>query len=81
MDPVHLKQRFGNRFTFWGGGCDTRSILPRGTAEEVRRDVAARIGVFAPGGGYVFQQIHNVLADVPAENVLAMFSAAREASW
>jgi uroporphyrinogen decarboxylase len=81
MDPAHLKRRFGDRFTFWGGGCDTRSVLPRGTPEEVSEDVAARIRVFAPGGGYVFQQIHNVLADVPADNILAMFEAARKTRW
>jgi uroporphyrinogen decarboxylase len=81
MDPAHLKGRFGKRFTFWGGGCDTRSVLPRGTPDEVRRDVVERIRIFAPGGGYVFQQIHNILADVPAANIVAMFSAAREARW
>jgi uroporphyrinogen decarboxylase len=77
MEPSHLKAGWGDRFTFWGGGCDTRHVLPHGTADEVRRHVRMQIAAFAPGGGFVFQQVHNVLADVPPENILAMFEAAR----
>jgi uroporphyrinogen decarboxylase len=77
MDPKHLKEKFGSRFTFWGGGCDTRRVLPHGTPDEVRRNVAENVRIFAPGGGFVFQQVHNILADVPAENIIAMFEAAR----
>lgn len=78
MDPRGLKDDFGDRLTFWGGGCDTHLILSRGTPEEIRRHVKQQIAVLAPGGGFVFQQVHNILADVPPENVIAMFDAARE---
>jgi uroporphyrinogen decarboxylase len=77
MDPKHLKKTYGKRFTFWGGGCDTRHILPHGTPEEVRRNVRELVSIWSPGGGYVFQQVHNILADVPPENIIAMFQAAR----
>ena len=73
MEPTSLKNLYGNRITFWGGGCDTRTVLPSGTPEQVRQCVRERFAQFAPGGGYVFQQIHNVLAEVPPENIVAMF--------
>ncbi len=76
MNPLELKRRYGSRITLWGGGCDTRSVLPRGTPAEVRKHVRAQLSVLAPGGGFVFQQVHNALADVPPENLLAMFKAA-----
>ncbi len=78
MDPSGLKETFGGRIAFWGGGCDTQSVLPRATPAEVREHVRERIRVFAPGGGFVFTQVHNVQACVPVENVRAMFDAARE---
>lgn len=78
MDPARLKAEFGDRLVFWGGGCDTQSVLGRATPDEIRRHVKQRIDVFAPGGGYVFNQIHNIQANVPAENVIAMFDAAYE---
>ncbi|HID20926.1 MAG TPA: methyltransferase, partial [Planctomycetaceae bacterium] len=78
MDPVGLKRDFGDRVTFWGGGCDTREVLPRATPDQVRRHVRELIGIWRPGGGFVFQQVHNVLADVPAENVVAMFETVLE---
>jgi uroporphyrinogen decarboxylase len=80
MDPRHLKTRFGPRMTFWGGGCDTHFVLARGTPEQIRRHVREQIAIFKPGGGFVFQQVHNILADVPPENVIAMFDAAYEAA-
>ncbi len=73
MDPAGLKRDFGARITFWGGGCDTRQVLPHGTPDDVRRHVRELIRIWRPGGGFVFQQVHNILADVPAENVVAMF--------
>jgi uroporphyrinogen decarboxylase len=79
MDAAHLKATYGDRFTFWGGGCDTRHVLPHGTPDEIRAHVQDQIAVLAPGGGFVFQQVHNILADVPPENVLAMLEAARGA--
>jgi hypothetical protein len=78
MDPVELKQKFGDRITFWGGGVDTQSTLPFGSPEEVCEQVRVRIRAFAPGGGFVFNAVHNIQALVPVENVLAMYRAARE---
>jgi len=78
MDPAELKAEFGDRHCFWGGGCDTQSILPRASAAEVREHVLERCRIFAPGGGFVFQQVHNIMADVPPENVVAMFDAVAE---
>jgi uroporphyrinogen decarboxylase len=75
MDPQRLKKNFGMHLTFWGGGCDTQHVLPRGTPSDVRADVRQRLGILAPGGGYVFNQIHNIQPDVPPANVIAMFDA------
>jgi uroporphyrinogen decarboxylase len=73
MDPKYLKQTYGDRFTFWGGGCDTGHVLPLGTPEEVRKNVRELVSILEPGGGFVFQQVHNIMADVPTENIIAMF--------
>jgi uroporphyrinogen-III decarboxylase len=78
MDAAELKRDFGDRLTFWGGGADTQKTLPFGTPEEVKREVLARLEIFAPGGGYVFNPIHNLQPNTPVENVLAMFEAVRE---
>ena len=78
MEPERLKKEFGRDITFWGGGCDTQDTLINGTPEQVREDVRRRLDVFMPGGGYVWNQVHNVLADVPPENVVAMLDAAYE---
>lgn len=78
MDPARLKREFGDRLVFWGGGCDTQSVLGKATPEEIRQHVKERLQVFSPGGGYVFNQIHNIQANVPPENILAMFDAAHE---
>ncbi len=78
MDPAALKSRFGGRIVFWGGGCDTQSILPRARPEEIRSHVRERLEIFKPGGGYVFTQVHNVQANVPPENIRAMLEAAHE---
>ncbi len=77
MDPKGLKSRFGDRLTFWGGGCDTQSILPETTPDDVARHVRKQVGIFNPGGGFVFQQVHNIQADIPPENIVAMFDAIR----
>ncbi len=78
MDPTTLKREFGKDITFWGGGCDTASILNKATPEEVRKHVFERCEIFAPNGGFVFNTIHNILPEVPAENVIAAFGAVKE---
>jgi uroporphyrinogen decarboxylase len=78
MCPARLKQDFGRRVTFWGGGVDSQHVLPRGTPAEVRENVRANLAAFMPGGGYVFNNVHNIQADVPPENILAMYDAALE---
>jgi uroporphyrinogen decarboxylase len=75
MDPVELKREFGRDLTFWGGGCDTQKVLTFGTPDDVEREVRLRIAALAPGGGFVFNQIHNIQPGVPAENILRMFEA------
>ncbi|MCK4749354.1 MAG: methyltransferase, partial [Bacteroidales bacterium] len=64
MDPVRLKAEFGGRITFWGGGCDTQSVLPMAAPAQVRENVRELTGILSPGGGFVFQQVHNILANV-----------------
>lgn len=78
MEAEHLKARHGDRIVFWGGGVDTQSTLPFGTAAQVREQVLRRCEVFARGGGYVFNSIHNVQAGTPVENIVAMVDAVRE---
>lgn len=78
MEPKGLKNDFGSRLTFWGGGCDTREVLIKGTPAQVREHVRRNLEIWRPGGGYVFQQVHNILADVPPANVVAMYDAALE---
>ena len=78
MDPELLKQRHGGRITFWGGGVNTQKTLPFGTPAEVREEVLRRCEVFAPGGGFVFNTIHNIQARTPVENVVAMVDAIAE---
>jgi hypothetical protein len=78
MDAAELKARFGDRLTFWGGGVDTQQTLPFGSPEEVRRQVLERCEIFAAGGGFVFNTIHNVQAGTPVANLIAMFDAIAE---
>ena len=78
MDPAELKTEFGDRLTFWGGGVDTQKTLPFGTPDEVRAEVRERLRVFGPGGGFVFNTIHNVQPMSPVENVLAMYETVKE---
>jgi len=73
MSPQRLKDEYGDKFTFWGGGVDTQHVLPFGTPEEVREQVAERVRILNQNGGYVFNTIHNVVANVPAENLIAMY--------
>lgn len=75
MDPQELKREFGKDIVFWGGGCDTQRVLTFGTPDDVEREVRQRIRALAPGGGFVFNQIHNIQPGVPAENILRMLEA------
>ncbi|MCY3021537.1 MAG: hypothetical protein NTW87_21190 [Planctomycetota bacterium] len=78
MDPARLKAQFGDKLSFWGGGIDSQHVLPTATPREVREHVRRNLQAFKPGGGYVFNNVHNIQADVPPENVLAMYDAAYE---
>lgn len=78
MSPEKLKQEFGKDITFWGGGVDTQRTLPFGTPEEVYKQVRQRIDIFNQGGGFVFNTIHNVQAQTPIDNLLAMFKAIKD---
>jgi uroporphyrinogen decarboxylase len=78
MDPARLKRDFGNDITFWGAGCDTQRVLPEGTPEEIADHVRERIEILAPGGGFVFTQVHNIMPHVPPRNVAAMVEAVRK---
>lgn len=78
MNAQELKQRFGDRITFWGGGVDTQKTLPFGTPAEVREEVLQRCEIFAPGGGFVFNTVHNIQARTPVENIVAMLNALHE---
>lgn len=79
MDPKILKKEVGDRLVFWGGGVDTQKTLPFGTQEEVYNEVRERIDIFAPGGGFVFNAIHNIQANTPVENVVSMLKALEDA--
>jgi uroporphyrinogen decarboxylase len=76
MDPVRLKAEFGRDLVFWGGAADTQHVLPEATPEQVADHVRRQIDILAPGGGFVFNQVHNIQANVPPENIVAMLDAA-----
>lgn len=80
MEPEPLKEKYGSRLVFWGGGVDTQRTLPFGTPEQVREEVLRRCEIFAPGGGFVFNTIHNVQARTPVANIVAMIDAVYEFS-
>ncbi len=77
MELPRLKKEFGKDLVFWGGGCDTRELLSKGTPAQIEKHVRKNVDLMRRGGGFVFQQVHNILDDVPAENIQAMFHAAR----
>lgn len=78
MDARMLKEKYGKKLVFWGGGVDTQKTLPFGTPEEVRQQVLERLEILSQGGGYVFAPIHNIVAKTPVENILAMYHAVRD---
>ena len=75
MDPRELKSEFGKEMVFWGGGCETQTALALDAPAEVKEHVRRLVDIFRPGGGFVFQQVHNILANVPPENIVAMYEA------
>ncbi len=79
MDTAALKREYGAHLSFWGGGCDTQHVLPFGTPAEVRAEACQRLRDLAPGGGFVFNPVHNIQPGVPVSNILAMFEAAQSA--
>lgn len=78
MEPTLLKKDFGRYVTFWGGGVETQKVLPTGTPQQIRDDVRNNLEVMMPDGGFVFNTIHNIQADVPPRNIIAMWDAMRE---
>ncbi|MHC4517391.1 MAG: uroporphyrinogen decarboxylase family protein [Planctomycetota bacterium] len=76
MNPKHLKETYGGKLVFWGGGVDTQHVLSFATPDQVRQDVRHNVEILKPGGGYVFNSVHNIQAGVPPENIVAMFEAA-----
>jgi uroporphyrinogen decarboxylase len=78
MDPKMLKEQYGHDLVFWGGGIDSQHVLPFAAAEQVKEEVQRNVETFKPGGGYVFNNVHNIQAGVPPENILALYEAAYE---
>jgi uroporphyrinogen-III decarboxylase len=78
MDAGKLKREYGNDIVFWGGGVDTQKTLAFGKPEEVRREVLQRCEILGKGGGFVFTSVHNIQANVPVENIVALFDAVKE---
>jgi len=78
MDPGQLKSRYGRTLSFWGGGIDTQHVLSFASPQEVTEQVRHNLQILKPGGGYVFNSVHNIQAGVPPENIVALFDAAYE---
>jgi uroporphyrinogen decarboxylase len=78
MEPFRLKKEFGKDITFWGGGADTRNVLNNATPREVKDHVKHNLDIFSKEGGYVFNTVHNIMPDVPPQNIVAMFEAVHE---
>jgi uroporphyrinogen decarboxylase len=81
MDPGELKREFGDRITFWGGGCNTQQVLNIGSPEDVAANVKKLVKIFKPGGGFVFNQVHNIMGDIKPENIVSMLGTAYEESF
>ena len=78
MNTAKLKKEFGDDISFWGGGCDSQRVLPFASPEDITEHVRQNMETLKAGGGYVFNNVHNIQADVPAENIVAMYDAAYE---
>ena len=72
MDPKHLKDTYGGQITFWGGGVDTQKVLSFGTVEDVKKQVHSECQILSKNGGFVFNTVHNIQANVPTENIVSM---------
>jgi len=81
MEPFALKQKYGDKICFWGGGCDTQGAFANGTPDEVADNVRYLMSALAPNSGYVFNQVHNVMGNVKPENIVAMLDTAYEESF
>lgn len=81
MQPERLKREFGKDIVFWGGGVDTQHTLFRGTPKQVKDEVKRNTEIFMKDGGFVFNQVHNILAEVPPENIVAMYEAINEMQY
>lgn len=75
-DTKLLKEEFGEKIVFWGGGCDTQKILPFGTKEDIKKEVIRRVNDLKPGGGFVFAPVHNIQPEVPIENIITLYKTA-----
>lgn len=78
MDARELKKKFGKKLSFWGGGIDAQHVLPFAKPEGIKEHVRGNLEIFKPGGGYVFNNVHNIQYGIPAENIVALFDAAYE---
>jgi len=78
MDPKILKSKYGKNLVFWGGGIDSQRVLPFASPERIRQEVKKNVEIFKPGGGYVFNNVHNIQPGVPPQNMVAMYEAAHE---
>ena len=78
MEPERLKNEFGRELTFWGGGCDTKSILNGAAPQEIKAHVKRNLKIFSKDGGFVFNTVHNIIPNIKPENIVAMFEAVKE---
>jgi hypothetical protein len=78
MDPRKLKKEYGDKLVFWGGGVDTQGVFAFGTPAQVKEQVKTQCGILNENGGFVFNTVHNIQANVPFENVVAMLEALKE---
>jgi uroporphyrinogen decarboxylase len=81
MEPADLKQRYGSQIVFWGGGCDTQNVLEKGSEQEIRSNVRALVRMFKDNYGYIFSQVHNIMGNIPPQNIMTMLDTAYEESF
>ncbi len=81
MEPKELKTKFGDRIVFWGGGCDTQNVLEKGSEEAIKANVRELVTVFKENGGFIFNQVHNIMGNVPPQNIITMLDAAYSESF